>query len=299
VGPAGATLKVVDVYGYVDPNGKDYGDLFEVFNSGVSLGTTSSPPHDCGGDPAACGGTIFQLAPGDYSITIQVAVTPYGIGAAYLRVDGDVTAPPPDTVIDSAPEESTPSTTATFHFHATDGSTNFECSLDGGMFASCGSDDGGVTYTGLAVGGHTFQVRAKDHLGNADPTPASYIWTITVSYTFEGFFSPVDSEPMINTVKAGRVIPVKYRLTQNDTPVSDPNSALSLTSYAVQCGDRSGAPIGAIEQMSAPGSSGLQYAGDGNWQYNWKTLSSYAGQCRVMVLTLSSGSQHLADFQFK
>ena len=209
----------------------------------------------------------------------------------------DTTAP--DTVIDSAPPASTTSTTATFTFHATDGSTNFECSLDGATFASCSS---GVTYTGLAVGSHTFQVRAKDGLGNTDPTPASYTWTITPAttpYTFQGFFSPVDNPPVINTVKAGQSIPVKYRLTQNGTPVSDPNSFVSLTSYQVSCGNWSGAPISPIEEVSAPGSSGLQYTGDGNWHYNWKTLSSDATQCRVMVLTLSDGSQHSADFQFK
>jgi hypothetical protein len=39
--------------------------------------------------------------------------------------------------------------------------------------------------------------------------------------------------------------------------------------------------------------------GNGNWQYNWKTPKTYAGQCRVMQLNLSDGSTHIANFKFK
>jgi hypothetical protein len=60
----------------------------------------------------------------------------------------------------------------------------------------------------------------------------------------------------------------------------------------------SGNPEDAIP-AEAPGSSGLQYLGDGNWQYNWKTSKDYKGKCRMLTLSLKDGTQHTAEFKFK
>ena len=54
------------------------------------------------------------------------------------------------------------------------GST-FACQLDGGGFSACTTPK---SYSGLADGSHTFQVRATDPAGNTDPTPATFTWTI-------------------------------------------------------------------------------------------------------------------------
>jgi hypothetical protein len=40
-----------------------------------------------------------------------------------------------------------------------------------------------VTYTGLAVGTHTFSVTATDLAGNTDPTPATFNWEVTATST--------------------------------------------------------------------------------------------------------------------
>ena len=53
--------------------------------------------------------------------------------------------------------------------------STFGCSIDGAPFAPCVSPK---TYTGLADGNHSFQVRATDAVGNTDGTPASYSWQV-------------------------------------------------------------------------------------------------------------------------
>ncbi len=116
---------------------------------------------------------------------------------------------------------------------------------------------------------------------------------------FSGFFSPVENYPILNSAKAGQAIPVKWRITDpNGVPISDPASFASLTSSGINCGNLSGNTESAVEEYSS-GDSGLQYSGDGYWQFNWKTPKTYAGQCRSMVLTLGDGSMHDAVFKFK
>jgi len=80
-----------------------------------------------------------------------------------------------DTTITSGPDTLTGSTSATFTFTSTDPNSTFTCSLDGSPFAPCTS---GQTYSSLAYGNYNFQVHATDSLGNTDPTPANYNWTI-------------------------------------------------------------------------------------------------------------------------
>lgn len=81
---------------------------------------------------------------------------------------------------------------ATFAFDGSDGNGNslstFECSLDGAAYAPCSSPQ---SYSVLADGTHTFQVRSKDGGGNVDATPASYSWAIDRSLAIKRLYLPV------------------------------------------------------------------------------------------------------------
>src|SRR3990167_3346801 len=50
----------------------------------------------------------------------------------------------------------------------------------------------GVSYSGLADGSHTFQVRATDPASNVDPTPASFTWTVDTIAPVVAITSPAD-----------------------------------------------------------------------------------------------------------
>lgn len=85
--PAGVTLTVTDAF--------LRGEIFEVFDFGASLGTTSNvaPGGSCGDNPDTCladpltSHSVFNLAAGSHEITIKVVASAFGVGAAYFRVD--------------------------------------------------------------------------------------------------------------------------------------------------------------------------------------------------------------------
>ena len=85
---------------------------------------------------------------------------------------------PPDTTVSGGRPAETEATEATFLLSASEDQVTFECSLDGAAFAACPRE---VSYTGLAVGQHTFRASATDGAGNTDPTPAAHTWTVLPS----------------------------------------------------------------------------------------------------------------------
>jgi hypothetical protein len=164
-----------------------------------------------------------------------------------------------------------------------------------------------VQLTATANSGYQFANWSGDLTGTTNPqsvtmsAPKSVTanFNYTFAYIFYGFFKPVDNPSIVNKAKAGQAIPVKWRITDtNGVPISDPASFMSLTSYPIDCESLAGDPTDAVKEYTA-GSSGVQYLGDGNWQFNWKTPKTYTGQCRTMVLTLADSSTHTAYFSFK
>ena len=94
---------------------------------------------------------------------------------AVARIDGSYSQLP-TTTIDSGPAGTITDTSATFTFHSDDPAAGFECSLDGGPFAACTSPD---TIAGLAVGQHTFTVRAVNGAGT-EPNPPSRMFVVSL-----------------------------------------------------------------------------------------------------------------------
>jgi hypothetical protein len=92
-------------------------------------------------------------------------------GQPEVVVDGT----PPQTTITSTPPTITNQGSAEFAFGSTEVGSTFQCRLDGSAFEACTSPK---SYSNISSGAHSFQVRATDEIGNTDPNPPNYLWTI-------------------------------------------------------------------------------------------------------------------------
>lgn len=77
----------------------------------------------------------------------------------------------PQTTLRRRPPRRTRDRTPTFRFVSDEPGSTFQCKLDGKPYRSCHSP---FTTKSLALGRHTFKVRARDNSGKLDPSPASY-----------------------------------------------------------------------------------------------------------------------------
>jgi hypothetical protein len=129
-----------------------------------------------------CSPAFIDPANGDYRQANGRGVTWKVSDQQYGPTSQDSSPPPaqdttaPNTTIASGPSGSTTQTSASFGFSSDEGGSTFECKLDATDYASCSSPK---SYSGLAVGVHTFSVRATDAAGNVDATPAMRGWTIS------------------------------------------------------------------------------------------------------------------------
>ena len=142
-----------------------------------------------------------------------------------------------------------------------------------------------------STGSKSLTCTATDNAGNR----ASASITYTVQYDFSGFTDPVSNDG-VNIVKAGRTIPLIWRLLDaGGTPVSTlANVSASVTPVACSVDD---SPT-TLPEEDAAGKSGLQNLGDGWYQYNWKTPKSYAGKCLLLELDMGEGIVRTAEFHF-
>ncbi|GAA4711514.1 Ig-like domain-containing protein [Nocardioides conyzicola] len=148
--------------------------------------TETGSTYECSVDGAAyaaCSGpgtthTTTALADGAHSFAVRATDRAGNVGATPSQVVFTVDTAAPDTTIASGPTGDTPSTQPTFTFTATETGSTYECSLDGAAYAACSGPGAAHTTQVLAVGAHTFVVRAIDRAGNADQVPAIRSFTV-------------------------------------------------------------------------------------------------------------------------
>jgi hypothetical protein len=133
---------------------------------------------------------------------------------------------------------------------------------------------------------------ALDKAGNPGAAASA---TYNVIYNWNGFFRPVDNPPVVNAVKAGSAVPVKFSLNGNQG--LNIFAAGYPKSIVTNC--TTGAPTDTIDETLTAGNSSLSYdAAADQYVYVWKTDKGWAGQCRQLVVKLVDNTEHTANFKF-
>lgn len=159
--------------------------------------------------------------------------------------------------------------------------------VDGNTAVTCAPASG----SSFNVGSTTVNCSSTDSHGNT----ATSSFKVVVSYAFTGFFRPVDNLPVVNVVKAGSAVPVKFSLG------GDQGLAIFAKGYpasaAMTCS--SGAVQDAVEETVTAGGSSLSYdPTTGQYIYVWKTDKTWAGGCRQLQVKFADGSVQVANFSF-
>ena len=166
-------------------------------------------------------GNLAIGATGSVTVTVGVtvdgayanqAVASFKVGVTTKTVPSNTVTTirdtgPPDTTITLNPTNPSDVLSPVFDFVSSKANSTFECSLDGSAFVPCTKL---LTVGPLALGTHTFQVRAKDAAGNLDPTPASYTWRVNAT-----------PRAVDDTAVTAENMPVTVAVLANDTGLGD------------------------------------------------------------------------------
>jgi hypothetical protein len=157
---------------------------------------------------------------------------------------------------------------------------------------------GQVSLDTSSVGSKTKTVTATDRVGHQELARCDY----SVIYNFSGFRSPVDNPgtgtiPVFNSAKAGQSIPIKFSLSGNQ------GLGIIAAGYpkatATACPSSSATVDSLEEYATTTANNGLTYdATADQYNYVWKTQSTYANKCFKFNMVLIDGTSHVAYFKF-
>ncbi len=151
-------------------------------------------------DIVPAGAQTYILASNDVGATIRVVVTASnsaGSDSATSAQTAIVQAAPvlPVTTIETGPPDPSKSSAASFGFSADKPGATFECRLDAASFIACTSPR---SYTDLAEGVHSFQVRATDSAG-LEGAPSTYDWIVDLTAPQPSLTSPAPADATADT----------------------------------------------------------------------------------------------------
>ncbi|MDQ2982839.1 MAG: PxKF domain-containing protein [Actinomycetota bacterium] len=297
-----------DLYPRYAPDGEaitftsDYGETanYDVFTADVA---------DLESASVGAGGTVTTTTPAGPSAIdpVQTSVTTPVAGTVVIREGAAGVTPP--TGYEFGPEQvdiTAPQATVVlplrlvFRLAASAMPTGTNASTlvifrDGVQVGPC------LTGTGTAVPDPCVSSRQALSGGGAEIAVLSShasAWNFGAhaGFAFEGFFAPVDNLPTTNVTWAGLSIPVKFSLHGNQGLAIF--AAGYPTSRRILCNPL--APSDFIESIVAPWHKPLTYdAATDRYTSVFRTDPDWSGTCRQLVLKLTDGSFHRANFRFR
>jgi hypothetical protein len=152
-----------------------------------------------------------------------------------------------------------------------------------------------VTPVSTSLGSHTVTAYAKDKAGNERTVTRTY----TVgAWTLGGFYNPVNMNGVVNTVKAGSTVPLKFNVSKGTNELTAAIGA-TFKAQSISCSTLSDNPTDPVE-ITTTGGTSLRYDTTGHqWIQNWATPSSGKGLCYRVTMTTADGSALAANFQLR
>jgi hypothetical protein len=307
VQPAGSTGATVDLaggQGVIEVTASSYPGDFATYVIAYTAPTYTGPDGTAtisaaGGDGWYGAGATLTVAGGegvarlqyrlgdeewaDYTAPVSLPEGSYDIGyraqsanlqwSAVSRVTVKVDATAPAVAWGPAPDDK-----ASFVFGSVPPAPGCTAQDAGSGPVSCV-----VSGYSTAVGEHSLTATATDLAGNR--TAVTRHFTVT-PWTIGGFDQPVDMGGVLNKVKSGRTVPLKFEVFAGATELTSTDDVKALAITGVSC---SGATGEDAVETTTTGSTALRYEG-GQFVYNWKTPNQPNTCLRVTVTTLDGST---------
>ncbi len=147
------------------------------------------------------------------------------------------------------------------------------------------------------TGTHTITAEACDNAGNCSTISIQYS---IIGWTIKGFYQPVDNPDVINVIKAGSTIPLKFEVfTASGVELTDTSIVRQpLKAQKISCNNISNGSTDEVE-LTATGGTSLRYDPvEGQFIYNWKTPNQ-PGTCWKVTISTIDGSSIYTYFRLR
>jgi hypothetical protein len=164
------------------------------------------------------------------------------------------------------------------------------CSASDALSGVASCEVGGY---GTSVGSHTVTATATDNADNQASASATYS---VLAWSLTGFYQPVDMNGVVNTIKGGSTVPLKFNVFAG-RELTSTSVVKSFSTAVVQCSGLSS--MSDEVEVTTTGGTSLRYdATGGQFVQNWQTPKT-SGSCYRATLTTLDGSALVAFFRTK